>query len=188
MKADRTEDNNLLNRIQDDDEKAFDQLFLRYYPGLMRYCKMLLPYPSDEAEDVILEVFFKMWQSRKSLEIHTSLVSFLYISVKNRIHDHYRKKNKYVYMPIDVIQDEPAPYYYTPDLQLVYKELSIEIDQMINLLPERTQLIFRMSRQDYLTYEDIACLLNISVNSVKTHMYRAIKFLKEAYRCSISTL
>jgi len=178
------EDDILLKRIQDDDEKAFDQLFTKYYPGLIRYCKSHLPYPSDEAEDVLLEVFFKIWQNRKRLLIHTSLVSFLYMSVKNRIHDHYRKKSREIYRSAIDIADEAVPDYLIPDQLLAFKELSAEIDKMINMLPARTQLVFCMSRYDNLTYENIALLLDISINSVKTHMYRAIKFLKEVYRSS----
>ena len=178
------EDGILLKKIQGDDEKAFDQLFTKYYPGLIRYCKSHLPYPSDEAEDILLEVFFKIWQNRKSLLIHTSLVSFLYISVKNRIHDHYRRKNLSIYESAVDIAAEAEPYYLLPDQQLTFKELSAEIDKLIGRLPERTKLVFCMNRYDNLTYENIALLLDISVNSVKTHMYRAIKFLKEAYRSS----
>lgn len=175
------EDRQLLSLIQQGDEKAFDRLFMKYYPGLMRYCSVLLPYPSDEAEDIVLEVFFKLWQQRKTLVIYSSLVSFLYIALKNRCHDYYRKKNITVYEPD---ADEVMPHYLIPDQQLVFKELKAEIEHLITQLPARTQLVFRMNREDHLTYEDIAIILNISINSVKTHMYRSIKFLKETYRAS----
>ena len=72
--------------------------------------------------------------------------------------------------------------YLAPDHLLMYKELDLDINQMISLLPERTELVFRMNRNDYLSYTEIAEMLNISIHSVKTHMYRAIKFLKENFR------
>lgn len=183
----KTEDQVLLKRIQNDDAQAFDQLFMAYYPGLMRYCKMLLPYPSDEAEEALLDVFFKVWQQRKQLNIHSSLSSFLYTAVKNRVHDYYRKKKLKVYDLEGVAENEADAHYLLPDQQLVYKELQENIEQLISSLPERSQLIFRMNREDDLTYEEIASLLNISINSVKTQMYRAIKFLKQAYHHSSGT-
>jgi len=178
------EDNTLLKWIQNDDESAFDRLFTKYYPALTRYCKSHLPYPSDEAEDIVVEVFFKIWQNRKTLSIHTSFVSFLYVSVKNRIHDHYRKKNLAIYTLAADFVDEAEADYLIPDQLLAFKELNAEMDKIINMLPERTQLIFCMNRYDNLTYENIAQLLDISINTVKTHMYRAIKFLKQAYSSS----
>ncbi len=180
------EDDLLLKRIQADEEKGLDALFIKYYPGLLRYCKSQLPYPSDEAEDIVVEVFFKIWQQRHALKIKTSFASYLYTVVKNRVHDFYRKRNIAIHEPLDTIADEPIPDYHAPDEQIVFKELNTEFAKLIEQLPPRTQLIFNMNRQDNLTYEDIATVLNISINSVKTHMFRALKFLKEAYRASNS--
>lgn len=181
------EDDLLLQSIRFNDERALDTLFNKYYPGLLRYCKMQLPYPSDEAEDIVLEVFFKIWQQRHSLIIKTSFASYLYIVVKNRVHDFYRKKNLTISEALDAIAEESVSDDYTPDEQLVFKELNTEMNRLIAQLPQRTQLIFNMNRQDNLIYDDIALILDISVNSVKTHMYRALKFLKEAYRASNSS-
>jgi RNA polymerase sigma-70 factor (ECF subfamily) len=179
-------DDLLLERIKNDDEKALDLLFKKYYPGLLRYCKMQLPYPSDEAEDIILEVFFKIWQQRHTLAIHSSLASYLYIVVKNRIHDFYRKKNISIHESLDSIAEESAPEHMIPHEQMVFKEVSLEMDRLIAKLPPGTQLVFSMNRQDNLTYDNIALILNVSINTVKTHMYRALKYLKEAYRASNS--
>lgn len=183
----KTEDQVLLKRIQDDDAQAFDQLFIAYYPGLLRYCKMLLPYPSDEAEEALLDVFFKIWAQRKQLFIHSSLSAFLYTAVKNRVQDYYRKRKLKFYGLEGAAEREAVEPYLLPDQQLVYKELKENIEQLICLLPERSQLVFRMNREDELTYEEIASLLNISINSVKTHMFRSIKFLKQAYHHSPGT-
>lgn len=179
-----TNDGLLLKQIVDcNDEKAFDQLFIKYYPGLLHYSKTLLPYPSDEAEDIITEVFFKIWEQRSTLTIHTSFASYLYISVKNRISDYYRKNSMNIYEPLDSLLTHECPDS-IPDQQLSYKELNSEMDRLIAQLPTRTQLVFKMNRHDNITYDDIALILNLSVNSVKTHMYRALKSLKEGYRAS----
>src|SRR4051812_40996604 len=106
-----TDDNLLIKRIKNSDEKGLDALFVKYYAGLLNYCKQHLPYPSDEAEDIILEVFFKIWHQRDVLIIQTSLASYLYAAVKNRVHDFYRKKNIAPYETLDRAKDKPAPDY-----------------------------------------------------------------------------
>jgi RNA polymerase sigma-70 factor (family 1) len=179
-----TEDSFLLESMRKGNEKAFDQLFQKYYTGLLRYCSMLLPYPSDEAEEVILDVFANLWNQRKTLQLHTSLASFLYKSVKNRVYDYYRKRNIAATVSVEAAENEPEQAHLIPDHQLVFKELTKGIESLISLLPQRTQLVFRMNRQEDLSYQEIATLLNISANSVKTHMYRALKFMKDAYQAA----
>lgn len=175
-------DNIIWSHIIKGEEKAFEILFIRYYPGLIRYAKNLLPYPSDEAEDIITDAFFKIWQQRETVNIHTSVVSYLYVVVRSRIYDFYRAKRMHV--PIEDALDFAGPEYLVPDHLLVYKELCMEMEYLISLLPKRTRLIYQMNRNDNITYKDIAVILDISVNSVKTHMYRAISFLKESYYAS----
>lgn len=182
-----TDDILLIQRITErNDEKAFETLFEKYYAGLLRYAKTLLPYPSDEAEDLITGVFFSLWQQRSTLKIYSSVASYLYIAVRNRIQDHYRK-NKMIFEPLSGQNEDAGPDYTLPDQLLSYKELHLEMERLVTLLPERTQLVFRMSREDQMTYADIAAVLNISVNSVKTQMYRAVKALKEAFSASNSS-
>lgn len=170
-----------MNRNISEEQREFDALFLKYYPGLVRFSKSLMNSGQAEAEDVVQDVFLKFWQRRKGVAIHTGMASYLYTAVKNGICDLYRKKKITTYDPVDFVDDQQADYYLEPDRLLMFKQLHLDVDQMIAMLPERTQLVFRMSREDQLSYEQIAQLLGISVNSVKTHMYRAIKFLKEAF-------
>ncbi len=181
MDINQIEDLELLAQLEKDNEKAFDRLFFKYYPGLIRFAKSILNTESDEAEDIVQEIFLKIWQQRTIQYIHTALNSFLYIAVKNKVNDHFRRSHHRVYTTLDFIEDKQTSYYLTPDHLLIYKELTLDIDQMISSLPSRTELVFRMSREDYLSYAEIAQMLSISINSVKTHMYRAIKYLKENY-------
>lgn len=184
----KTSDDQLVKRITGfNDEKAFDALFVKYYPGLLHYSKVLLPYPTDEAEDMIAEVFLKIWQQRATLVIHSSVASYLYIALKNRIHDYYRKNGMFSFESLDVL-DHTSSTDQLPDQQLFYKELNQVIGQLIEQLPARTQLVFKMNRNDHMTYDEIALILDLSLNSVKTHMYRALKSLKEGYKASNRTV
>lgn len=182
MDTNQTEDFKLLARLGNDDEKAFDQLFHKYYPGLVRFSKSLLTASAEDAEDLVQDVFFKLWQCRRELCIHNALNAFLYTSVKNKVNDYFRKNKIQISVDLDLVEEKLTEDYLSPDYLLMYKELNMDMEHMISLLPERTQLVFRMNRNDHLSYEEIAQMLSISINSVKTHMYRAIKFLKEYFR------
>lgn len=188
MTAYHTEDLQLLVRIKNGESRAFDLLFLKYYPNLLRFGKSLLPYPTDAAEDVVLEVFQNFWQKRNAVVIQSSLSALLYKCVKNRVYDNYRKHKLPVLTTLEDVPAELELNHATPDQLLNYKELAQSLERLIKMLPEKMQVIFRMSREDNLTYEEIADILDISINSVKTQMYRAIKFLKESYRLDNTAL
>jgi RNA polymerase sigma-70 factor (family 1) len=169
-------------------EDAFGAFFCRIYPGLMRYALTLLPYPTDEAEDMVSEVFCTMWKNRKQLSIQGSVSSYLYVAVKHRIYDHI-KKQKISFEDIDADNlGHPAPEYLEPDNLMIYKELDQRILYLIGKLPNRTRLVFLMNRDEGLTYSEIASVLDITVSSVKTHMYRALKFLNQSFYYSDKSL
>lgn len=166
------------------DQNSFDEIFIRHFPGLLAYAKTYIPYPSDEAEDLVSEVFYTLWKNRDNHEIQGHLAPYLYTAVKNKVYDYY-KKRRLQFSTFEVPeQDQLNPRYLEPDALLSFKELNQRINLLIANLPPQCKLIFQMNRNDGLTYEQIAELLNLSVNSVKTQMYRAIKYLKMAYETS----
>jgi len=174
-----------LNALVLGNEAAFDVLFTRYYAGLLRYAKALLPYPTDVAQDVTADVFCSLWTNRTQLVVHGSVAGYLYAAVKHRAYDKHRQQRR---APLDVEEDlsctQPEVDYLQPDQLLSYQELNHQLLHLIAQLPERTRLVFQLHRDGNLTYDDIAALLDISVNSVKTHMFRALKFMKTALHVS----
>jgi RNA polymerase sigma-70 factor (family 1) len=178
------DDKFLIQKVMVNDQHALEQLFQRYYFKLLRYAQLLLPHPSDVAEEVVMDVFVKLWNQPQDFDFHTSLASFLYKAVKNRALDYSRKSNIRIQVPVDMAEQEAGQAFMIPDQQLSFKELAKGMEQLIGMLPERTQLVFRMNRHDELSYQEVATLLDISINSVKTHMYRAVKFLKESYQAA----
>lgn len=157
-------------------EDAFDTIFKRYYEGLLNFAKVLIPYPTDEAEDIVADMFCTLWNNRKQIHITNTLGAYLYTAVKNRVFDHYRKRKMIFHIPEDVADD-----YQQPDHLLMYKDVTLRIQHLISELPPQMRLVFQLHRYEGFSYEEIAALLNISVNSVKTHMFRALKSLKASY-------
>jgi RNA polymerase sigma-70 factor (ECF subfamily) len=169
------------NRMLAGNQEAFAVLFKKFYPGLIRYASVLLPYPNDESADIVTEVFITLWNNRKDTKIQGSLSSYIYVAVKNRVYDHVKKKK----LEIKELGDPELNFQETseqePDQLLIYKEVNERIIYLIGKLPDRTRLIFQMNRDENLTYNEIAEILNISVNTVKTQMYRSLKFLNQAF-------
>jgi RNA polymerase sigma-70 factor (family 1) len=175
------DDNQYLQLFISGSEDAFDAIFKRYYEGLLQFAKVLLPYPTDEAEDIVAEMFCTLWHNRRQIAISTTLSAYLYVAVRNRVFDYYRKRKSIFNLPEEALAETPDAGYQQPDYQLMYKDVTIQIQSLIAQLPPQMQLVFKMHRYEGFNYEEIASLLNISVNSVKTHMFRALKFLKTAY-------
>lgn len=173
-----------VERLIKGDENSFDQLFTHFYPGLLRYARSLLSHASHEAEDIVSDVFCSLWINRENLQIRDSIASYLYRAVKNRIINHY-KKNKLNVVGIDEVAHEVnIQKHQLPDHLMSYKQFNERIIYLVNQLPEKTRVVFMMSREEGLTYEQIAEIMDVSINTIKTHMFRAIRFLKEAFNAN----
>lgn len=181
MNLEKINQHELLERLKNGDETAFDRLFAHFYPGLLRYAKSMLPYPSDAAEDIVSDVFCSLWVNRSSITIRDSLAAYLYRSVKNGIINSYKKKRLRLVEMSDDVLEVVEQKYESPDSLFSYKEFNDRVNFLVAKLPEKTKLVFLMSREEGLTYEQIAEILDVSINTIKTHMFRAIRFLKAAF-------
>jgi RNA polymerase sigma-70 factor (ECF subfamily) len=165
--------------VQQGDEKAFEVVFKGYYPILCTYACDLIK-DVDLAREVVQEVLVKLWLNRAKVEINTSLKSYLYRSVHNhcinlikhigvekRLRDQYEKT-----LPADSDAQE-----YTLD-PYFYEGIEKDIEEIIGELPYQCHNVFYLSRFERLSYEAIAKKLNISVNTVKTQMRRALEKLR----------
>jgi RNA polymerase sigma-70 factor (family 1) len=167
------------------DEQAFEALFTRFHSGLLHYAKSILHYPTDAAEDVVADVFCTLWTSRTQLALAGSLAAYLYTAVKHRAFDRLREQRRTLLETTEELPyAQPEAAHQQPDHLLAYQELSEQIAYLIDQLPERTRQVFQLHRDGGLTYEEMAALLGISINSIKTHMFRALRFLKTALYAS----
>lgn len=157
------------------DKGAFEQVFKQYYQPLCNYAGPLLK-DFDEAEEVVQNVFYTMWSKRESLEITTSLKAYLYRAVHNdclnklkhlKVRAHYAADYKHTQQEVD------------HSSSLVEKELSQQIQQAIDELPEQCGQVFRLSRFEHLKYQEIAERMGLSVKTVENHMGRALRLLRE---------
>jgi RNA polymerase sigma-70 factor (ECF subfamily) len=164
--------------IQEGDYKAFEAIFHHFYSPLCVFAVKMVESPEIAAE-IVSDVFFKVWKNRQSIQLSHALSSYLFGAVKNQCIDYLRIKTphfKEVTSSLNLSQSD------NPEQLLIQEELSQKIDNEINNLPEQCKIIFRLSRDRGLKYQEIADLLHISVKTVETQMGRALKYLRTALK------
>jgi RNA polymerase sigma-70 factor (ECF subfamily) len=173
-----TRDSESIEKIRKGDIGQFESLFRSSYVSLVRYAKTLIK-DHDTAEEIVQDLFFRLWQDKEKIKIESSLNGYLFRSVHNRCL-HYIDHNKVVERHAEEVsrskQDSPEK----PSDILHYKELQERIIRILDKLPERCGRIFCMNRFEGLTYNEIAKKLSVSVKTVESNMGRALKeFRKE---------
>ena len=156
---------------------AFDVIYKEYHQRLYGFVLKFLKQKED-AEEIVQEVFLKIWESRKKIDVYSSFDSFLFTIAYNTTINLLRKKmsqEKYIGYLKNIQKVDDAVDFID---EVEYNELKEKVDSLINRLSPRQQEIFRLSREAGLTHNEIAKKLNISENTVKNHLVSLLKFIK----------
>lgn len=176
MKNNRS-NKDLLLLIKEGDMVAFYHIYERYckrlYGFVLRYIKQ-----EQDAEEIVQEVFIKIWEARDKIDVYSSFESFIFTIAYNSTISMFRKRTKekkYLEHLRSIQQIEKAP-----DLtdEIHFNELNDQVQTLLNELTPRQKEIFQLSREKGLSHEEIAKKLNITVNTVKKHMVNTLAFLK----------
>lgn len=169
-------DQELLTLLQQQNRGAFTAIYTKYWAVLASFATRLLE-DEEEAIDVVQDVFTKIWNNRNELVITSSLKSYLYVSVRNRI---ISKKRHQKYQ--DNYADSLIPIYQTgefvTDEQVRLRELVRQIEKEVAKLPDRMREVFELSRFEGLNYQQISEELGIANDTVKKQIHKALKVLK----------
>ena len=175
----------LWDRIRQGDEKAFDVLFKELYPGLCRFAQRLLG-SMAEAEETVQDVFVNIWQNRKRITLTGSLKSYLYQGVHNLAFNRIEHFKTLKFKPNRTADFkewmEIHNSYLVEDTfikTLEAEETSILIKKAIAELPAKCREIFLLSREEELSYEQISERLELSQNTVRVQIFRALVFIRE---------
>lgn len=161
---------------RDEHQAALEALFQREYDGL---CDFAERYVRTEAvaEELVQDVFLRLWRRRSATPLETVTRAYLYASVRNAALQVLRHER--VDLQWRAAQAvAPAPRPQAADAHLAAADLRLAAEAAIASLPERCRLVFTLSRQQGLRYSEIARALGISEGTVEIQMNRALKALR----------
>jgi RNA polymerase sigma-19 factor, ECF subfamily len=167
-----------IKKIHDGDELSFESLFNAYCQKLINFSRRYV-YDKQIAENIVQDIFVKIWINRKSLDHSKSIKTYLFTAVKNNSLKHLRHVNvekRHILITIDSNEE------INHAIKFEINEIAERLNQEINNLPPKCQEIFSMSKFDKLKYGEIAEILDISVKTVETQMGRALKKLRKNLR------
>jgi RNA polymerase sigma-70 factor (ECF subfamily) len=171
-------ENESIGRIRKGDIKQFETLFRSSYASLVKYARTIIK-DQDTAEEIVQDLFFRLWQDKEKIKIESSLNGYLFRSVHNRCL-HYIEHLKVIERHEHEMSLEKESRSESPADILQYKELQAKIARTIEKLPERCGQIFCMNRFEGLKYSEIAEKLSISIKTVEANMGRALKEFRKA--------
>lgn len=168
----------LIIRLKNGDLNAFDQVYDLYVHRLFYFIFKLLKNEA-EADDIVQEVFVKIWESKHQLDDCKQLHSYIFTIAYHSSIDLIRKRiNNHKYIEhlkkLSVLEEEM-----TGSREMEYDELMGQVEKMISNLPERQKQVYLLHREQGLTYPEIADRLSISKNTVENHMVKALQSLRK---------
>ncbi|MDO9254674.1 MAG: RNA polymerase sigma-70 factor [Bacteroidales bacterium] len=167
----------LLEKLKNDDQSAFSVIFTRYYQDLVHFSYGFTR-DSDASEEIVQEVFLKLWENRNSLVIYNSLKSFLLKTVQNRSIDslrHVNITNKYA----SKVLEHPFLSENDTENYILHSELQANFNHAMEKIPFEYAEAYRMSRIETMNYQEIAQKLNVSVRTVEVRISKALHILRE---------
>ena len=176
----RNTDAELLLRLKGNDEVAFELVFYRYKGRLYDFIRKSLPQEED-SEGVVQEIFVKLWTNRTTLDPEKSISGYLFTIARNEVYGKLRKlytRRKYQEELFHLVETSGD----TTEKQLEYMELERIIDDLIEKMPEKRKEVFQRSRLKGQTYIEISSAMNISENTVDTHIRKALNFMRTELR------
>lgn len=166
----------LISEIKQGSEDAFKAIYNIYWQKVYRFTKLYLT-DSYEQEDIVQQVFIKLWEIRITLDENKDIDGLLFIITRNLIFNHTRKSlNKKEFEKTLLLAEEDT---YDIEKQIGADDLSEYIDKLVTLLPPRQRETFLLSRKKGLSNKEIAEILSISEKGVERSIYLALKFLKK---------
>ncbi|MBL7737180.1 MAG: RNA polymerase sigma-70 factor [Chitinophagaceae bacterium] len=166
-------------RISKGDETAFTLIF-RQYQGKLYSVALDITHSSEIAEEIIQDVFLKIWIRREELIKVESFSGYLFIVMRNQALDWLVKQARRQKI-FNQISSEKAIIQPSAEEFLNQKEFNDLLQKGLDKLPRQQQEVFRLMRQEGLSRQETAQTLNIDANTVKTHMSRALKSLRAWY-------
>lgn len=176
----------LLRQVGRHDEKAFKALFEAYQPRLYHYIIGIVK-SKETAEEMVIDVFLKIWQQREMLAGVERFDAFLFRIAFNQSVDYLRRAARDPKIKDILWQEIELAGGPSSDEPVLVKEYEVKLKEAIGLLSPKRQLIFRMSREKNFSHSDIAEKLQLSKYTVSNHISESLRFIR-AYLANFLTI
>lgn len=164
-----------------DDAIAYKELFLLYYTPLVQF-STLITRCRESAEEVVSDVFLKVWDHRSSLTRVENFHLYIYVATKNLSINSLQKSKRAASFSLEDVQVEFKSIYLDPEQLMITSEMFKRLRDAVAELPPRCQLIFKLVKEDGLRHREVAELLNLSLKTVENQMTIALKKIGQSIR------
>ena len=168
------------------DQAAYKELFVLLYYRLKQFAFTILK-SHEEAEELVSDVFIKIWEKRNQLTAVESPRLYFYTTTKNLAITRVNKQKKQISMAPDDWLVQLNSIYFDPEKLMITEEVLRHIRQAINDLPPRGRVIFQLIKEDGLRYKEVADLLHLSVKTVEAQMAIALRRVGKCMQMDIKT-
>lgn len=170
------EENELILLLKQSNQEAFTTLYKKYWKQVYNFSRLYLTSQSV-AEEVVQEVFIKVWESRDFMREGDNFKGLLFIITRNLIFNMHRKNLNEDFYKMTILSAMENSYDIEEEIDA--KNLSEYIDLLIADLPPRRREIFNLSRKENKSYKEISQLLGVSEKTVENQIGEALKFLRK---------
>ncbi|MDX2432500.1 MAG: RNA polymerase sigma-70 factor [Bacteroides sp.] len=173
-------DADIIRLIKQGNKEVFERIFEEYSPKIYHFSLSYLN-NTVEAEELVQDVFLKLWDKRETLDHTKNLKAYIYKVAINTIYDVLRRRNVE-----NAFKDFANSSYETSSDNtwhtIIYEEMQAKLDLLVNQFPEQRKKIYKLSKEKGLSNDEIALKLKISKRTVENQLYRAISFLKQHFK------
>lgn len=159
------------------DEDAYKEIFIHFHPRLFKIGQNIIR-NTDDCEDIVSDVLLKIWTMENKLAYINDLDIYLFKALKNTALNYLSKNNKTV--RLDEHQEVFSNITTNNTESSTYnKETTRLLENAVSALPPQRQMVFRLVREEGMTYKQVGAILEISQNTIETHMRLALKDIKQ---------
>jgi RNA polymerase sigma-70 factor (ECF subfamily) len=131
------------------------------------------------AEEIVSDVFVKIWQKKQDVLLIEKMKVFLFVAVKNQCYNYLRDHSLW-HVTLDADNVASLSSTYNPEDDMAFRELQHRINKVVDQLPDQCRQVFRLIKEDGLKYKEVAEILHISPRTVETQLFRAVKKIRAA--------
>ena len=168
-----------------DDQQAYKELFVELYGYLYHFAWSFVR-SKELSEEIVSDVFIKIWEKRKQLSEVENLKVYLYVATKNISLNYLDRKKRNDFSDIEDISASLISDYSDPEQLLITSDMMLLIQKAILQLPPKCRLIFKLVKEDRMRYKEVAEVLHISVKTVENQLAIAVKKIGHIVRFDIS--